>query len=49
MVYAQLIVWLGRLLVGYGLALVHLAHVLGADGDIMSRVTAVLNTRDGGL
>ena len=49
MVYAQLIVWLGRLSVGYGLALVHLAQVLGADGDIMSRVTAVLNMRDGGL
>ena len=46
MVYAQLTVWLGLLLVGYGLALVHLAQVLGADGDIMSRVTAVLNIRD---
>ena len=43
MVYAQLTVWLIPLVLGYGLALVHLAQVLGAEGDITSRVTAVLN------
>ena len=40
--YLQLAVWLGRLACGYGLALAHLADVLGAAGDIDSRLTAVL-------
>lgn len=40
--YAQLTVWLGDLGLGYGLALAHLAEVLGAEEDVVSRVTAVL-------
>ena len=42
MSYAQLAVWLGYLGLGYGLALDYLSHTLGGDGDITSRVTAVL-------
>ena len=41
-VYAQLVLWLGRLVLGYGLALVHLSQVLGSEEDIEPRVTAVL-------
>ena len=41
--YAQLAVLLGQLGLGYGLALVYLAQVLGIEGDIMSRVTAALH------
>ena len=40
--YLQLAVWLGRLACGYGLALSHLARVLGTAVDIDSRLTAVL-------
>ena len=29
--YVQLALWLGHLLLGYGLALVHLSHVLGSE------------------
>ena len=43
MSYRRLVVWLGRLGLGYGLALVHLAQVLGEEGDVMSRVAAVLS------
>lgn len=41
-VYAQLVLWLGSLVLGYGLALIHLAQVLGNEGDVESRVTSVL-------
>lgn len=40
--YLRLVVWLGRLGCGYGLALGHLARVLGTDGDIDSRLESVL-------
>ena len=40
--YLQLAVWLGRLGVGYGLALGHLARVLGVNGGFDSRLSAVL-------
>ena len=40
--YLRFAVWLGELGVGYGLALVFLAHVLGAGGDINARVATVL-------
>ena len=36
--YAHLAVWLGRLGLGYGLALAFLAQVLGAEGNVASRV-----------
>ena len=39
---AQLAVWLGHLGLGYGLALDYLSQMLGGEGDITSRVTAVL-------
>ena len=39
--YLKLAVWLGRLGCGYGLALAYLARVLGANGDIDSRLSAV--------
>ena len=42
--YLRLAVWLGRLGCGYGLALAYLARVLGTEGDIDSRFTAVLRT-----
>ena len=38
--YLQLAVWLGRLGCGYGLALGHLARVLGVDGGFDSRLDA---------
>ena len=41
--YLRLALWLGRLGCGYGLALAHLAQVLGTEGDIESRLTAVLS------
>ena len=44
MSYAQLAVWLGYLGLGYGLALVYLAEVLGCEGDVSSRVTAALHS-----
>ena len=40
--YLRLAVWLGRLGLGYGLALPYLAQVLGAEGDVISRVAVVL-------
>ena len=40
-VYAQLVMWLGRLVLGYGLALIHLSQVLGSEEDIEPRVTSV--------
>ena len=40
--YLQLAVWLGRLGCGYGLALVHLAGVLGTEVDIDSRLATIL-------
>ena len=43
LVYAQLVLWLGHLALGYGLALVRLSEVLGSEGDIESRVTSVLH------
>ena len=36
--YAQLAVWLGRLGLGYGLALAFLAQVLGVEGEVVPRV-----------
>ena len=41
--YAQLAVWLLGLALGYGLALVYLAEVLSAEGDVASRVTTALH------
>ena len=40
--YLRLAVWLGRLGCGYGLALGYLARVLRTEGDIDSRLAAVL-------
>ncbi len=40
--YLQLAVWLGRLGCGYGLALAHLARVLGTKVEVDSRLAAVL-------
>ena len=40
--YAQLAIWLGKLGIGYGLALVHISQMLGGEEDIMSRVTGVV-------
>ena len=40
--YLRLAVWLGRLGCGYGLALGYLARVLRTEGDIDSRLGAVL-------
>lgn len=40
--YLQLAVWLGRFGIGYGLALRHLARVLGAEVDIDFRLEVVL-------
>ena len=40
--YTQHAVWLGRLGLGYGTALVYLAQVLGAEGDVESRVAVAL-------
>lgn len=42
LVYAQLALWLGYLVLGYGLALLYLPQVLGNEADIEPRVTAVL-------
>ena len=41
--YAWLAVWLGKLGLGYGVALAYLAEVLGSEGNIASRVTAVMH------
>ena len=41
--YEQLTVWLGILGLGYGLAIAYLAQVLGAEGDVVSRVTSLLH------
>ena len=41
LVYARLILWLGSLGLGYGIALVHLSEVLGSGKDVESRVTAM--------
>lgn len=40
--YLQLAVWLGRLGCGYGLALSHLARVLGTGNDIDSRLVSAM-------
>ena len=40
--YLQMAIWLGQLGVGYGIALSYLAQVLGAQGDIISRVVAIM-------
>ena len=41
--YARLAIWLGYLGIGYGLAIVHLAQVLGTGENIESRVTSMLH------
>ena len=41
--YARLVLWLGHLALGYGIALVRLSEVLGSEEDIESRVTSVLH------
>ena len=41
--YLQLALWSGRLGCGYRLALAYLARVLGTEGDIDSRLVAVLS------
>ncbi len=46
-VYAWLVLWLGRLVFGYSLALAHLSQVLGSGESIESRVTSVLHTMRG--
>ena len=40
--FLQLAVWLGRLGIGYALAIGYLARVLGSEADIDARVSAVL-------
>lgn len=40
--YLRLVVWLGRLVCGYGLALAHLARLLGAEGDFDSRLSGIM-------
>ena len=40
--YLRLAVWIGRLGCGYGMALAHLARMLGTEGDIESRLVSVL-------
>lgn len=40
--YLRLAIWLGRLGCGYGLALAHLARLLGTASDIDSRLQAAL-------
>lgn len=40
-VYAQLVLWLGHLVLGYGLALVHLSEMIGSEEAIESRVASV--------
>ena len=40
--YLRVAVWLGRLACGYALALAYLARVLGAKGDIDSRLKSAL-------
>ena len=40
--YLRLVIWLGRLGCGYGLALARLARLLGTAGDIDSRLQAAL-------
>ena len=42
MSYVQLTAWLVGLGLGYGLALVYLAQVLGFEGNVHSRVAAAL-------
>ena len=42
-VYARLALWLGRLVFGYSLALVHLSQVLGSRENIESCVTSILH------
>ena len=41
--YAQLALWLGQLGLGYGIALAYLAQVLGAEGDVVSRVADAMS------
>ena len=41
--YAQLALWLGQLGFGYGIALACLAQVLGAEGDVASRVAVAMS------
>ena len=40
--YVRLVVWLGRLGLGYGLAIGYLAEVMNVDGDLDSQVTELL-------
>ena len=40
--YLQMAMWLGKLGVGYGMALAYLAQHLGTHGDIASRVATVM-------
>lgn len=42
MSYMRLGLWLGNLGLGYALALAYLAEVLGVDGDVVARLTAVM-------
>ena len=42
--YLQFAIWLGKLGIGYGLALVYLAQILGAEADIDARLAAALST-----
>ena len=43
MVYARLVLWLGLLVFGYSLALIHLSQVLDSGENIESRVTSILH------
>ncbi|MDE0080023.1 MAG: hypothetical protein OXO50_21060 [Caldilineaceae bacterium] len=40
--YPQLALWLGFLVLGYGGALTHLADILGADGEVISRLQTAI-------
>ncbi len=40
--YTRLVLWLGYLGLGYGLALAYMAEVLGAEGDVVSRLEAAV-------
>ena len=40
--YLRLAIWLGRLVCGYGLALTHLARVLGTESGVDTRLLSVM-------
>lgn len=42
-VYAQLVLWLGQLVIGYAMAVGHLSDIVRSEGDIDARVTSILH------